>query len=319
MTTWDVLGLGVVTVDDLLYVDSFPTPDSKMEIRGEQRQGGGLTATALVAAARNGARTAFLGVLGDDDLSRYTVAELEREGVDCSTISRRAGARPVHARIIVEAGNGYRTILFTRAGALYPTEQDVNTALARGPRVLFVDPVPGDIIIHAVTQAQANGITVVADIENVAPAAAQHLLLHADHLIIGIQAGRRVTGLETPAKIVAELRNTNRACSVITAGEHGSWYSERGGPVIHIPALKVNAVDTTGCGDVFHGVYAAAIARDEPIERAIRAATVAAGLKATQPGGRTGIPDRAGIDRALADAGRLEALSIAPLHPPDER
>ncbi len=313
MTTWDVLGLGVATVDDLLYVDAFPTSDSKMEIQGEYRQGGGLTATALVAAARNGARTALLGVLGDDDLSRYTVAELEREGVDCSTISRRAGARPVHARIIVEAGNGRRTILYTRADVAYPTEQDVNAALARGCRVLFVDPVPGDIVIHAVTRAQAGGVPVVADVENVISSAAQHLLAHADHLIIGVEAGRRATGLETPAEIAAALGNPDRACCVITAGEHGSWRTERGGPIVHVPALSVNVVDTTGCGDVFHGVYAAAIARDESIGQAVRAATVAAGLKATRKGGRAGIPNRTDIERALAEAGRADPMRAAPL------
>ena len=56
--TWDVLGLGCVAVDDLLYVPSFPEPDSKMRVRRRERQGGGLTGNALVAAARLGGRCA---------------------------------------------------------------------------------------------------------------------------------------------------------------------------------------------------------------------------------------------------------------------
>jgi sugar/nucleoside kinase (ribokinase family) len=302
MTTWDALGLGVVTVDDLLYVDDFPTPNSKLEICSEQRQGGGLTATAVVAAARSGARTAFLGILGDDDLSCFAVAELEREGVDCSTVSRRAGARPVHARIIVEMGNGRRTILFTREGAVYPTADEIDVTLSRGCRILLVDPVPGDAAVHAVARARAAGIAVVADVENVAPPSAQFLLQKADHLIIGWEAGRRATGLESPAEIAAALSGPGRACSAVTAGEAGCWYSERGGPVRHIPALKVVAADTTGCGDVFHGAYAAALARDESVGQAIRVANATAGLKATQPGGRAGIPDRATVDRVLSES-----------------
>jgi sugar/nucleoside kinase (ribokinase family) len=47
MSRWDVLGLGVITVDDLIYVDRFPEPDTKVRTRAERRQGGGLTATAL--------------------------------------------------------------------------------------------------------------------------------------------------------------------------------------------------------------------------------------------------------------------------------
>jgi sulfofructose kinase len=58
-------------------------------------------------------------------------------------------------------------------------------------------------------------------------------------------------------------------------------------------------VDTTGCGDVFHGAYAACIAQGESVDTAVRIATAAAGIKATQPGGRAGIPGRAAIDRFL--------------------
>jgi sulfofructose kinase len=58
-------------------------------------------------------------------------------------------------------------------------------------------------------------------------------------------------------------------------------------------------VDTTGCGDVFHGAYAASLTQGESVSQAVRVATVAAGLKATQPGGRDGIPNHATIDRYL--------------------
>ena len=54
-------GLGVTAVDDLLYVDHFPRPDTKIPVRETRRQGGGLAATALVAAARQGARAAYCG------------------------------------------------------------------------------------------------------------------------------------------------------------------------------------------------------------------------------------------------------------------
>lgn len=55
---WDVLGFGAVAVDDLVYLDGYPAPDSKMPVVEEQREGGGLAGTALVAAARLGARVA---------------------------------------------------------------------------------------------------------------------------------------------------------------------------------------------------------------------------------------------------------------------
>src|SRR5262245_61850781 len=94
---WDVLGLGCVAVDDLLLAPNYPTPDSKVRLLGRQRSSGGLTATALIAAARLGARAAFAGVLGDDDDSRFVLDSFQREGVDVSCAVRRPDARPIHS------------------------------------------------------------------------------------------------------------------------------------------------------------------------------------------------------------------------------
>jgi sugar/nucleoside kinase (ribokinase family) len=108
---WDVLGLGIAAVDDLLYVDVYPRPDSKVAVRARQRQGGGLTATALVAAARLGARAAYGGVLGHNELSRFTLRELQREGVDCASVLRKGEAEPCHSIVVVDRSTGSRTIL----------------------------------------------------------------------------------------------------------------------------------------------------------------------------------------------------------------
>ena len=70
---WDVLGMGVSAVDDLVYVDHYPEPDSKLPVKKALRQLGGVTAMALVAAARMGARAAYCSVLGDDDLSECVI------------------------------------------------------------------------------------------------------------------------------------------------------------------------------------------------------------------------------------------------------
>jgi sulfofructose kinase len=301
---WDLLGCGAVAVDDLLYVDRFPEPDSKVPVRSEQRQGGGLTATALVAASRLGARTAFLAVLDDDELSRFSVQALEREGVDCSLIVYRDGARPFHSRIIVDLATGGRTIIYSAVGVTYPRPGDFTEELIRSCRVLFLDQHGAPVGQHVIAAAQAHGVPVVCDIERIIDRTTETLLERADHLIIGVALGRRVAGREDPGEIVAALARPERACCAVTAGALGCWYSERGRPVRHFPAFKVRAVDTTGCGDVFHGAYAASIARGEGVDRAIQVATATAGLKATQPGGRAGIPARVTVERFLEAAGR---------------
>jgi sulfofructose kinase len=299
MTRWDLLGCGAVAVDDLLYVDRFPEPDTKVPVRSEQRQGGGLTATAMVAAARLGARAAFMALLGDDELSRFSIGELEREGVDCTPILYRGGTRPYHSRVVVDLGSGARTIIYSAAGVTFPGPDDFSEELIGSCRVLFLDQLGAAAVPRATDFARARGVPVVSDIERIFGPATEALLERADHLIIGVGLGRQVTGQADPPAMAAALARPDRACCVVTAGAQGCWYSERGGPVHHFPAFRVEVVDTTGCGDVFHGAYAASIARDEGVERAIAIASAAAGLKAGQPGGRAGIPDRVTVEQFL--------------------
>jgi sugar/nucleoside kinase (ribokinase family) len=97
-----------------------------------------------------------------------------------------------------------------------------------------------------------------------------------------------VSGQRDPPRMVAALhRRSPRACTAVTAGSDGCFFTAGPGHdrVLHVPAIRVKVVNTTGCGDVFHGAYAAALARGEPVERCIRTATAAAAVYASRPGG----------------------------------
>jgi ribokinase len=296
---WDVLGLGAVAVDDLVYVDQYPLPDAKLPVKARQRQGGGLAGTALVTAARLGARAAYWGVLGDDELSRFTRQELEREGVDCTPTWSHPKARPYYSIVIVDLSTGQRTILYSGDGVMEPEPDRMDRELITDCRVLFVDHTVIGAALYAIQVAHAVGIPVVGDVEAERDPRLPALMDGIDHLILGLQLAGRVTGESEPAAVARALARPDRACCVVTAGEHGCWYSEWGGPVRHFPAFRVQVVDTTGCGDVFHGAYAACIARGESVGRAVQVATAAAGIKATQPGGRRGIPDLVAVEKFL--------------------
>jgi sulfofructose kinase len=296
---WDVLAFGVVAVDDLVYVEHYPLSDSKTPVKNKMRQGGGLAGTAMVAASRLGVKAAYCGVLGDDELSRYTIEELEREKVDCTPVFRRPEARPIHSIIIVEEDTGHRTILFSLAGITEPSPEMISDDLIASCKVLFVDNFGINASLQAMELAHRHGIPVVADVEYKQSSRLPELVCNADHLIIGLAAGNMLTGKSDPIDIVTELARPERACCALTAGEHGGWFSEYGGKIEHFPAHKLQIVDTTGCGDVFHGAYAASLARGESVRDAIRIANAVAGIKATQPGGRSGIPDMARVREFL--------------------
>jgi sulfofructose kinase len=298
---WDMLGFGAVAIDDLLYVDHYPGPDSKVRVQDEQRHGGGLTGTALVAAARLGAHPAFCGVMDDSELAQWSIAELEREGVDCSPVLHRAGAGPIHSRIIIDRSTAQRVIFFNTARVSERKPEEFDAGLIGATRVLFVDNTVMRGAIRASEIARSLGVPVAGDIERGRGPGLDELLPLIDHLILGEQLGRELTGNADPAAMVKALAAPWRACCVVTASERGAWFSEHGGPLRHQPAFPVKAVDTNGCGDVFHGAYVACLTQGNDVPACVRIASATAAIKATHPGGRAGIPNRALVDRFLEE------------------
>jgi ribokinase len=296
---WDILGIGAVAVDDLIYVDHYPPADSKIRAQARQRYGGGLAGTALVTAARLGVFPAYCGILGDNELSHYTRQELEREGVDCSQIQVQAEAEPFHSTIIVAQSTVQRTVFSWAKGVIAVRPQDMTDELIAQCRVLFVDHTVVEAALRAVEIARRHNIPVVADIEAERHPRVYDLIPQIDHLILGVDFARKITGEEKPEDMARVLSSVGRACSVVTAGDQGCWYAERDGTVNHFPAFQVQPVDTTGCGDVFHGAYAACLAKGLSVENIIKIASASAAIKATQPGGRRGIPDWPAVQRFL--------------------
>ncbi len=299
MHTYDVLGLGAVAVDDILYVDEFPQPDGKTHVKAKARAGGGLAGTALVAAARLGVRAGYCGVLDADDLSAYTLAELAREGVDCAPVQRQAGARPYHSVIIVNRTSPQRCILYSNADVVVPTAADLPDSLITASKVLFVDHTVAAAAIRAAAVARQHGIPIVGDIEETDFPEREAFLNSVDHLILNQEMAGRLTGVPDAAGSAAALLRPSGAAVVVTEGAAGSWYVTPGQAPQHVPAMKVQVVDTTGCGDVFHGAYAACLAWGGDVHSAVQVATVAAGLKARSSGGRAGIPGRAEVEQHL--------------------
>ena len=151
--------------------------------------------------------------------------------------------------------------------------------------------------------AHKHSIPVVADIESADLPDLACFLSRVDHLIVGIGIAAAMSGERTAAEMVRALSTQERPACVVTDGANGCWYNEHGGVVKHFPAYQVICVDTTGCGDVFHGTYTAALARGEPVSRAIQIASASAALKATCCGGRDGIPNLAQVEHFIRERG----------------
>ncbi|MDP7740853.1 MAG: PfkB family carbohydrate kinase [Lentisphaeria bacterium] len=296
---FDVLGFGYATVDELLFVDRYPAPDSKTAVHDRIVAVGGLTTAALIAASRLGGRCAYAGVLGPDADSRIILDVFDQEGIDRRHVRQLDHGRAVYASIIVDTSRKTRTILYDKSGAVELSSAMIDPDLVHSTRVLFVDHHGIDGMTCAAELARRAGIPVVADFERTGIPGLDALIALVDHLILPAHFAFELTDKTDPREAVMALL-PGREAAVVTCGTDGGWYAgaDTGGPVPY-EAFVVDAVDTTGCGDVFHGAYAWALATGHDLSSRIRYAAAAAALKATTAGGHRAIPTGAAVEQLL--------------------
>jgi sulfofructose kinase len=302
---FDVLGLGVVAVDDLLYVDDYPVAGEKVRVNRRERQCGGLTGTALVAAARLGSRCGYVGTLGDDEASRAVAVCFDREGIDLAHAVRRPDARPGRSTIIVDCRQKTRTVFSHVEGHFGPDPDRPGADVIRRAAVLLVDHHGVAGTFRATRIARDAGIGVVADFERDPGGAFDELLALVDHLVVPERFARQLSGAATAEEACRRLWTPDRQAVVVTCGEQGCWYcdSPTAARPEHLSAFAVEVADTTGCGDVFHGAYCAGLAEGMTLGERLRLASATAALKATACGGQSGIPTREAVDAFLARPG----------------
>jgi sulfofructose kinase len=275
-----IIGLGLACLD-YLFVTEAATAGGQARLVDYAVEGGGLVATALVAAARLGARAEIITRVGDDDEGGRVLAGLRAERVDVSRAEVVKGERTAVSFIRVEAGTGERTIYHRRG---------IETVSARagegdlGCDVALVDGVWPDASLAFALRARERGIPVVGDFCPTGNLKA--LARYTSALIVNGQCDQQMGG-SWEARL-GRLAGLGPEFVAITAGEEGCYYLE-GGEVRHQPAFKVEVVDTTGAGDVFHGAFAYALARNRLYPRCVAFASAAAALSCRALGGRRGI------------------------------
>jgi sulfofructose kinase len=285
----DVLGLGAVTVDFVGTIDKWPAEGAKQPLESFSIHDGGLIGTALTAVARLGGKAAFAGKLGTSDMAKRAMSVFKKDGIDTSLVSTVPGAEPIVAFVFTNSGTGHRNIFWTRDGVQYPMPNELpDTRWYERTRVLLIDNECGQAGIATAKIAQMHKIPVVSDIEGTTPHTAEAMAI-STHLVISEDFAQAYTAKVDTNDILHALRTFDDQTVIITRGADGCVGI---GPEGHftLPAYKVNAIDTTGCGDTFHGAFALAIARKMKIVDAAKFASAAAALCATKIGGRDGIP-----------------------------
>ena len=305
----DVVGVGLNAADTILVLPHFPEFNSKVELLSSSLLLGGQVATAMVACQRWGLSTRYVGKVGADAAAELHDAAFTEAGVEAHLL-REPHCPSQRAFILVDARSGERTILWQRDPRLELRPEEINPEWVRRASLLHVDGHNTAAAAAAARWAREAGIPVTADLDNLYPGV-EHLLPHVDYVLASREFPERLLGEPDLRRSLPEIQR-RYGCKVAAAtlGRQGvlAWDGER---FCYRSGFVVDAVDTTGAGDVFHagfiyglkGALKGTSRGAWGLEVILDFACAAAALNCTAPGARGGIRPVAEIE-ALMRSGR---------------
>ena len=269
---FDVVVVGAANLDLVARASRLPKPGETVSASHFFEACGGKGVNQAIAAARAGARTAFIGALGRDHAGETLLAALVKDGVDVSAVQRVSA--PTGRALIGVSDDGENSIIVV-PGANHVISVDnieKNKSLISSAKVLLCQlEVPLSVVQRAFELAGSSTTRILN------PAPAQAL----PHSLLGVVD--IVTPNEHEVELLGganKLRSLGIKTVIVTQGEKGAMVVDQAG-ARQVDPYKVTAVDTTGAGDAFCGVLAARLAIGESMTNSLRAAVIAGAL-ATQ-------------------------------------
>lgn len=307
----DIVGVGLNATDTLIPVSRYPVSGSKVEVRPPSILPGGQVASAMVACQHWGLRARYVGKLGDDAAADLHRAEFARAGVEAKIITAHECAS--HQSFILVEDSGERTVLLKRDERLTLRPEELRREWITDARAIHVDGHDTAAAITAAGWAREAGIPVVADLDELYPGIEQ-LIEKVDYLIVSRDIPGQLTGKsDLREALCATQRRFGCLLTAATLGQDGvlAW---DGNDFCYRPAWRVEVVDTTGAGDIFHAGFIYGLLRGSTLAQTLDFACAAAALNCTATGARGGIQPVSGIESLMARGSRYEsALSAAHL------
>jgi len=293
-----IAGFGGATLDTIHDISHWPGIDETSYITCSRKVPGGMVLGALFAARRLGAEVSFRGALGDDEDGSIMRTMMEKRGIsglDCFILE---GENTPVSQIMLDPG-GHRNIFHRRGLRNRDFHQPLSLPDLEGVDFLLLD---GSWIENALTWADEAArlkIPVLLDLSpNNKHRLRDELIFRADYPVLPVTLAEKITHMSDPSAQIDELHRRYGGTVVITAGSRGVFWKESSGLISHLPAFKVNVVDTNGAGDTFHGALAVFLREGMDFAEALRSAMAAAALKCTGHGQEC-MPDRTQVSEFL--------------------
>jgi sulfofructose kinase len=256
-------------------------------------------ATALVACRRLGLRVRYLSSVGEDEAGRFQFASLRREKLDLSYFRRVRGAHSRVSHIVLDATTGERVVLWERDPRLDLRPADMPPQVLEGAQAVHLDASDLAASIRLARLARRRRIPVLADLDTVSPGL-ERLIPLIDYLIASSDFIAPATRERDPFRALERLAGESCGRLVgVTLGRDGALvYFE--GRFHYSPGFRIEAVDTTGAGDVFHGAFVYALVRGWSLKESLEFSNAMAALNSTKLGARGGIASEAAARKLMA-------------------
>jgi len=288
-----VIGLGMTTLDILMRLQDMPTWERGTRLSDFSFEGGGPVGTAMVAAAKLGARVGFVGTAGNDEAADLKLRFIANVGIDLSRLVIRDAPEDQVVFVYVHAQTGERVFAGVERwgeNALQPEELDRDYITSA--EILHLEGFHPKAALQAARWMREAGKTVVLDGSKTSgPVRGQmrELVHNVDVLISGSGFVQGLTDKPDREDAMRATLDLGPRIVVQTEGEDGCYTVTRDDN-FHIPAIQCQVIDTTGAGDVFHGAYILGLLRGWTLRQNAQFATAVSAIKCGSLGGRAGIP-----------------------------
>lgn len=288
-----IVGLGMATLDVLIRLHEMPSWERGVRVDDFGFDGGGPVGTAMVAAAKLGARVGFIGTAGNDVAADLKLRSIRDVGIDLSRMVYRDAPEDQLVIVHVHAETGERVFSGVHREAretLAP--EDLDRAYITSASYLHLEGFHREAAIQAAQWMQEAGKTVALDgskTQGPIDPSMRALISHVDVLISGEGFVEALTGLDDVEAACRAALETGPRIVVQTMGAEGSYTATRDAH-FHTPAFQCDVVDTTGAGDVFHGAYLVGLLHGWNVREIAQFSTAVSAIKCASLGGRGGIP-----------------------------
>jgi sulfofructose kinase len=284
-----IICVGPIFLDRVVRIDSFPKKPIKLVAKSLEKRLGGPAAVASFAANILGENSELVSRFGDDEAADFLQSELNQYNINFKKSITVKGTLSSQSHIFEDKHGERMLAVFNEKKLL--NEKTLPNFNFTNEQTYLIDTHWIEAAHYVAKNTYDRGIKCVVDLDNFTKSQAlEETINYSSHPIFSEIGLLQFTNDKSVIDSLKSLYMSNNKFYAVTLGSKGVYWIDNG-RVFHCSAPKINAVETNGAGDVFHGAFARFIHANKTIQESIELATAAASLKCSRSGGIRSIPD----------------------------